>query len=69
MPTASSTWTRLQALSQGWKHTRPMMAGKGFSSTSLRQAASYSPDSASKSQPWMFSPAGQALLHGGRRSR
>ena len=33
-----------------------------------RQAASYfaGPSSASYSHCWMFSPAGQALLHGGR---
>ena len=33
-----------------------------------RHACSYSPASAWNSQPWMFSPAGQASLHGGSRS-
>src|SRR6185503_12895274 len=46
-----------------------MTAGNGLSCVSTRHAASYSPDSACPSQPWMFSPAGQAWLHGGRRSR
>ena len=45
-----------------------MTAGNGLSCMICRQAASYfaGPSSASYSHCWMFSPAGQALLHGGR---
>src|SRR5665647_1280019 len=45
-----------------------MIAGNGFSSTRVRHAFSYEPSSASYSHFWMFSPAGQAWLHGGSRS-
>ena len=44
------------------------MAAKGLSSTRSRHARSGSPAFMWPSQPWMFSPAGQARLHGGSRS-
>jgi hypothetical protein len=40
----------------------------GLSLTRIRQAASKSPACALSSQPWMFSPAGQAWLQGGIES-
>src|SRR2546429_9354119 len=45
-----------------------MTAGNGLSCMICRHAASYfaGPSSASYSHCWMFSPAGHALLHGGR---
>jgi hypothetical protein len=45
-----------------------MTAGNVLSCMICRQAASYfaDPSSASYSHCWMFSPAGHALLHGGR---
>jgi hypothetical protein len=47
-----------------------MIAGNGLSSMIVSHARWYPapPPSASKSHAWMFSPAGQALLHGGMRS-
>ena len=62
--TGSSSSPRLQADSHGWWHTRPQIAGRGFSSLISFNASRYFPWAARAIYPWTEMWAGQVALQG-----
>ena len=69
MERGASTWPRLQAVSQGWKQTRPQIAAKGMRSRTSAKASSYLPIPVRVMYPMALTPAGHCASQGGAPAR